>query len=75
MASPPLPPAAAKLLDFTQPFDVELLEATVNAFYGAASNEEVGGGREGARRGAPSGPAARARGALARPAPHRGGTQ
>lgn len=42
-SSPPLPDAAAKLLDFSQPFDVPLLDATVNAFYGAGSNDEVGG--------------------------------
>lgn len=32
---------AAKLLDFSQPLDVSLLDATVNAFYGAGSNDEV----------------------------------
>ena len=32
---------AAKLLDFSQPLDVPLLDATVTAFYGAASTEEV----------------------------------
>lgn len=32
---------AAKLLDFSQPLDVALLDATVNAFYGAGSNDEV----------------------------------
>lgn len=42
-SSPPLPDAAAKLLDFSQPFDVPLLDATINAFYGAGSNDEVGG--------------------------------
>ena len=41
-SSPPLPDAAAKLLDFSQPFDVPLLDATINAFYGAGSNDEVG---------------------------------
>lgn len=30
-----------KLLDFTQPFDVPLLDATVQAFYGTGSKEEV----------------------------------
>ena len=35
------PDAAAKLLDFSQPFDVPLLDATINAFYGAGSNDEV----------------------------------
>jgi exportin-1 len=39
--SPAVPDAAAKLLDFSQPFDVALLDATVNAFYGAGSNDEV----------------------------------
>ena len=33
--------AAAKLLNFSEPLDVATLDATVNAFYGAASNEEV----------------------------------
>lgn len=33
--------AAAKLLDLSQPIDVTLLDATVGAFYGAGSNEEV----------------------------------
>ena len=33
--------AAARLLDFAQPLDVAVLDATVNAFYGAGSNEEV----------------------------------
>jgi exportin-1 len=32
---------AEKLLDFSQPFDVPLLDATVAAFYGASSGEEV----------------------------------
>lgn len=32
---------AAKLLDFSQPLDVALLDSTVNAFYGAGSNQEV----------------------------------
>ena len=32
---------AEKLLDFTQPFDVGLLDATVAAFYGTGSKEEV----------------------------------
>jgi hypothetical protein len=41
MSSPSLPDAAAKLLDFSQPFDVPLLDATINAFYGAGSNDEV----------------------------------
>ena len=31
----------AKLLDFAQPLDVSLLDSTVNAFYGAGSNQEV----------------------------------
>jgi hypothetical protein len=30
-----------RLLDFTQPFDVPLLDATVAVFYGASSTEEV----------------------------------
>lgn len=37
MASGP----AAQLLDYSQPIDVPLLDATVAAFYGAGSNEEV----------------------------------
>lgn len=32
---------AEKLLDFTQPFDVGLLDATVSAFYGTGSKDEV----------------------------------
>jgi hypothetical protein len=32
---------AVKLLDFSQPLDVALLDSTVNAFYGAGSNQEV----------------------------------
>lgn len=35
--------AAAKLLDFNQPVDVPLLDATVAAFYAATSPQEVGG--------------------------------
>jgi hypothetical protein len=31
----------AKLLDFSAPLDVALLDSTVNAFYGAGSNQEV----------------------------------
>jgi hypothetical protein len=30
-----------KLLNFSEPVDVALLDATVNAFYGAGSNEQV----------------------------------
>lgn len=41
MSSPALPDAAAKLLDFSQPFNVTLLDATIDAFYGAGSNDEV----------------------------------
>jgi exportin-1 len=37
---------AEKLLDFTQPFDVPLLDATVAVFYSSSSAEEV---RRGAR--------------------------
>ena len=37
----PASPAAARLLDFSLPLDVTLLDATVAAFYGAGSNEEV----------------------------------
>ena len=33
--------AADKLLDFTQPFDVALLDATVATFYGSSNPEEV----------------------------------
>lgn len=31
----------AKLLNYSEPLDVALLDATINAFYGAGSNEEV----------------------------------
>jgi hypothetical protein len=31
----------AKLLNFAEPLDVALLDATVTAFYGAGSNDEV----------------------------------
>jgi len=31
----------AKLLNYAEPLDVALLDATVDAFYGAGSNEEV----------------------------------
>lgn len=31
----------AKLLNFAEPLDVALLDSTVNAFYGAGSNEQV----------------------------------
>lgn len=34
--------AAAKLLDFSQPIDVPLLDATVSAFYSATNPPEVG---------------------------------
>lgn len=30
-----------KLLNFAEPLDVALLDATVNAFYGAGSNDQV----------------------------------
>jgi exportin-1 len=33
--------AAARLTNFAEPMDIELLDSTVNAFYGAGSNEEV----------------------------------
>lgn len=33
--------SSQRLLDFSQPIDVPLLDATVNAFYGAASPSEV----------------------------------
>lgn len=33
--------ATAKLLDFSQPVDVPLLDATVAAFYGASTPPEV----------------------------------
>ena len=39
MAAPLAP--ASPLLDFKQPFDVALLDATIKAFYGAGSNQEV----------------------------------
>jgi hypothetical protein len=32
---------AEKLLDFSQPFDVPLLDATVNVFYTSPNAEEV----------------------------------
>jgi hypothetical protein len=32
---------AAKLLDFSQPLDINLLDSTIATFYGAASNDEV----------------------------------
>jgi hypothetical protein len=32
---------AAKLLNFAEPIDVNLLDATVTAFYGAGTNEQV----------------------------------
>ena len=35
--------SAEKLLDFSSPFDVALLDATVNVFYTSASTEEVRG--------------------------------
>ena len=41
MALPPMANPAARLLDFSQPMDVPLLDATVAAFYGAGSTEEV----------------------------------
>lgn len=34
--------AAEKLKDLSQPIDVPLLDATVAAFYGTGSKEEVG---------------------------------
>lgn len=34
---------AAKLLNFAEPLDVTLLDTTVNAFYGAGSNDQVRG--------------------------------
>ena len=37
----PLEAAAHKLLDFSQPTDVALLDSTVATFYGAGSAEEV----------------------------------
>ena len=33
--------AASSLLDFKQPFNVDLLDTTIKAFYGAGSNQEV----------------------------------
>ena len=39
MAAPGTSPSP--LLDFKQPFNVELLDATIKAFYGAGSNQEV----------------------------------
>lgn len=35
--------AGAKILNFSEPLDVAQLDATVAAFYGAASNQEVRG--------------------------------
>lgn len=32
---------AEKLLDFSQPFDVPILDATIQAFYGTGAKEEV----------------------------------
>lgn len=32
---------AAKLLDFSQPLDIALLDNTIASFYGAGSNQEV----------------------------------
>lgn len=39
----PVEQTAAALLDFSKPLEVSLLDATVNAFYGAGSNDEVRG--------------------------------
>ena len=39
MAAPGAP--ASPLLDTKQPLNVELLDATIKAFYGAGSNQEV----------------------------------
>lgn len=39
MAAPGAP--ASPLLDTKQPLNVELLDATIRAFYGAGSNQEV----------------------------------
>ena len=39
MAAPGAP--ASPLLDSKQPFDVNLLDSTIKAFYGAGSNQEV----------------------------------
>lgn len=36
------PVAFSKLLDFSAPVDVELVESTVNIFYGAANQDQVG---------------------------------
>ena len=33
--------AAARLTNFAEPMDIALLDSTVNAFYGAGSNEQV----------------------------------
>lgn len=33
---------ATRLLDFSQEYDVDLLDSTVAAFFGSRSNEEVG---------------------------------
>lgn len=41
MAASAVDATVAKLLDFGQPLDVGLLDATIAAFYGASSNEEV----------------------------------
>ena len=41
MALPAMATPAARLLDFSQPLDVPLLDATVAMFYGAGSAEEV----------------------------------
>jgi exportin-1 len=41
MALPAMATPAARLLDFSQPLDVPLLDATVAVFYGAGSADEV----------------------------------
>ena len=40
-AAPAAAEAPSRLLDFSQPTDVALLEATVSQFYGAGSPEQV----------------------------------
>lgn len=40
-ASSAVDATAAKLLNFAEPLDVSLLDTTVDAFYGAGTNEQV----------------------------------
>lgn len=40
-AGSPVDATAGKLLNFAEPLDVSLLDTTVDAFYGAGTNEQV----------------------------------